>query len=1098
MITNSNLKALGFVKRSEVAAASALASETLAAYADTLHYGTVVAVKIYDTSRDNDGGAWRKKCAGKSYYTEPTCDGKWLGRFATDKEAIMASATYGPNLVTNPYYTNGTTGWSSVNASLSVVGNSLRTTVQGSGGEAYCVIPSVIGKVYRISLNFSVPTNTMSLSIGNAANGTVSSSFTFTLAGNNTYVAYHRATTTSFSLIATLNTSTPGRTFDISSVNVCESIVGEGDYCQLSDTNFYKLSNSAAATIVYRGGRKEFPAQVAIVAEADRVVIYDLTAKGCPMWIVLYSIQGVTWATALNGTIYIAFNNGAGLTGGLIECNFIADFFGITRRALGNVKYAPNKVSAKTPTMAQIGTFGASEAVVSGAANHVAVAVVPGSPVDPNTNLPVPTIAISTNAGISVINTSGVIYNITCTNASYSAAVACDFTENYELIYALDGVDFGRYFRVDNLPTADVSIVLGVKAPSKEYYPDFFAGDLNVDNARPGGTRHRYSNYYFAKYKGIAKLKRLPLSPNKGMVAYITGQYNTGWLVGDIRLSAISDNVAETLAASGELVVNGTFNSDISGWTDASTAPSSVTWSGGTAILNSPDGSTARLRQTVPVVIGKSYVITVSGTSQYTVSSTSAYSADLAAVTTSITVPRTVVATTASLFFSFTTVVNGTTVDNVSVKLAAEDYSGRLKGLLLNGTLTKTAANGTSSATFVSGFSASNNLEQLYDAILDYGTGDFCYYGWANVTTLATLEYFFSRGTVGGPTVSMYKTAANFLAVSCSATAAAIVTTFPLVGLLSNPLGITFLMMYRKSGMLYVYANGSLVYSGANTENVTNTSASLKLGVNVDYSSPYTGGLSMFRSTATAPTTSQVAQIYADELEMFQANTVSTIPGTLDAMSYIASDPVTNMTHFLSDERRVAFKGLVLTENETLASMGIPNIRALDARNGIVLVGSSSSCRIAMPAVKPRNEHKRRGLSKDVREVFYDTISFTSPTTSDSPNLTASSVVGTPYVGMGVTGTGIPAGTTLLSINGTAYVMSANATVTNAGAVALAQSTYSLPTGYTTKYVFVNDLLKRAGSTKDYVIYKDGYREIVNFFVSPGASTWAKIGMTQI
>ncbi|HJV51407.1 MAG TPA: hypothetical protein VJ652_08110, partial [Noviherbaspirillum sp.] len=103
---------------------------------------------------------------------------------------------------------------------------------------------------------------------------------------------------------------------------------------------------------------------------------------------------------------------------------------------------------------------------------------------------------------------------------------------------------------------------------------------------------------------------------------------------------------------------------------------------------------------------------------------------------------------------------------------------------------------------------------------------------------------------------------------------------------------------------------------------------------------------------------------------------------------------------------------------------------------------------------------------------------------------------GTPYVGMGITGAGIPAGTTITNINGATYTVSANATASASG-VALAQNTFNVPKGFTTKAVYSAGTLKRLGSTKDYVINTDGFVEIVTFGVSPGNAAWVNIMATR-
>jgi hypothetical protein len=45
--------------------------------------------------------------------------------------------------------------------------------------------------------------------------------------------------------------------------------------------------------------------------------------------------------------------------------------------------------------------------------NDVAMTVLPDAPIDPATGLPVPTIAVATDGGVSVITDSGAVYDLT-------------------------------------------------------------------------------------------------------------------------------------------------------------------------------------------------------------------------------------------------------------------------------------------------------------------------------------------------------------------------------------------------------------------------------------------------------------------------------------------------------------------------------------------------------------------------------------------------------------------------------------------------------------------------------------------------------------
>ena len=135
--------------------------------------------------------------------------------------------------------------------------------------------------------------------------------------------------------------------------------------------------------------------------------------------------------------------------------------------------------------------------------------------------------------------------------------------------------------------------------------------------------------------------------------------------------SAIADlrNDRYALPALGpELVTNGTFNTDLTGWNAAnSTLPSTVTWSAGVALYGTNGSATARLQQAISTVAGKLYVITYTGTLQGNgfFLGTSAGASD---ISTNTATGKYFTALGSSTFLNTATVTNGLTLDNISVK----------------------------------------------------------------------------------------------------------------------------------------------------------------------------------------------------------------------------------------------------------------------------------------------------------------------------------------------------------------------------------------------------------------------------------------------
>ena len=327
-------------------AASTAPAEKLATFNGNLHFGAVVKSILYDTAKDSDGGAWRKRCADKSWYTEALGGDRWLGLVG-----------------------NIAVAWSSAGSTTGAVFQASAT-----GG------PLVAGK-------------------------------------------------------------------------------------------YYTATSATTATEVFRGISREFPAQVAIVAETARVVIYDLTQASCPMWMVFtagnaYMARGsVLSVSAINGMMAL----GCGSAQSLALISFPSDsgyivwittqytgpyFGGISQRnaALGfntyGNKYAP---------------------IVNQNVNDVAITVLDTAPIDPATGLPVPTIAVACGSagvgGVSIIRDDGTVVNAITSNGAMDA---CSFGRGAELwVSGGTGVSFKNWFFSNSLTGTLTSTFDEVTIPAR-------------------------------------------------------------------------------------------------------------------------------------------------------------------------------------------------------------------------------------------------------------------------------------------------------------------------------------------------------------------------------------------------------------------------------------------------------------------------------------------------------------------------------------------------------------------------------------------------------------------------------------------------------
>lgn len=160
----------------------------------------------------------------------------------------------------------------------------------------------------------------------------------------------------------------------------------------------------------------------------------------------------------------------------------------------------------------------------------------------------------------------------------------------------------------------------------------------------------------------------------RGATTYITGRSSAN--------GAIFDNVIvrEVYADFGpNLVQNGDFTTSLAGWTDASTAPSTVTWSGangGQALFTSDATNPARLRQQITTIPGRTYVVSSTGNVYLTVGTTPGAS-DILPIAASTT--RLFVAVGAATHVSFYINNSTNTIgDNVVVREVLVGYGPEL------------------------------------------------------------------------------------------------------------------------------------------------------------------------------------------------------------------------------------------------------------------------------------------------------------------------------------------------------------------------------------------------------------------------------------
>ena len=796
--------------------AASVVSQDLSAIDRTVFAATLVDCFLYDTSKDSDGGAWRKRCAHTSWENE-TLSGNWLGSAANEAAARAISG----------------------------------------------------------------------------------------------------ATTGSY-------------------------------YYDTTAAKFYTLNAGAGKTETYRGNVRQFPAQVLVSVEAARVVLWDLTQAGCPMWMVF--ANGVNTFLSSSGTVTSVVAQQGILEIGM--SNRLIDVVLASERE--NYRDASGLYVGRIPIASRNSSLatwfrGASSAIINGAVNDLAITVLPGAPVDVANGLPVPTLAVATDGNstysVTVFRDDGTVVNIA--SDSTGTAVGVEFDGLSLKVIRSDGTVY-----VWN----DVRALTTGASPSATISTSSTPALL--------GTASRMCKRAKGSTTGVTLLRRNQLTLAASMLTYITKDYNSGWLPGDIRGAWLADTVVETLTGA-ELVTNGDFAVG-TGW--ALGAGFSI--SGG-KLVNAATAIYDQATQIVTTVAGKTYTVS------YDLDTLSAGSTSLIAyngyvggttlVSSSVNSTgkksATFVAASTATVLALQVNNNGQSIqfDNVSCRLAAVDRSVKAKGLQVFGSLTKAVASSGAALVVYSGWSAANYCEQPFNSDLDFGTGDFCIMGWFKESSNSAIETVFSRGAYSGAwsgaAIEIVVTAAGFLTAYLTDDAYVTNDNIASTTTIDDALW-KFGSIVRRGTALELWINGAKAAADvtitAATASLSNSAAKCSIGIGQSKTTPLSNGsLALWRTSATAPSAEQIKHIYETERPLFEANAQCCLAGTSNAVTALAYDEETDLLHVATSYGRSAFKGLVRVASEATP---VGAIVALAAGAGVIAQAGASGADVYVPAYMLREE----------------------------------------------------------------------------------------------------------------------------------------------
>ena len=727
-----------------------------------------------------------------------------------------------------------------------------------------------------------------------------------------------------------------------------------------------------------RGSRKEFPVVAVLVTYNNGLRIYDGDDPNLPMWMEAWQYQhdsgtygSTRWWGGSGTTNKVVAMNGMivmGLTLGTRNLHFINDRMSLSYSPASGNYTQVGGVANRNDANATSG-WDRSDQYYTPLRNHtvndVAITVVPNSMIDISTGLPNPTFAVATDSGVTVRKSDFSAVDIYRSNDDDVHHVEFDGDR------VIMSMELGAIY-VAKIPSADQSgnpnadwTVYGTFGANASNHP-YILG-LSHPNSLAFMKDHTFAsggtNNSLERYKGLCITSEV-LSPDPssdGMCAFIRKDSNTGWMHGNVKRALLSSTDSTDITGSGYGYVTGndsTFGAAITSLNWSERSGSSGRWnvSGGTLNTGNPGPYDAGeyLDITLPnYTAGQTHVIS------YTLSSVSGYkplrwrynNGQMGDLPTSngdhqyyVTLTE-----TGTLFSILNDNNLVASIDNFRIQLVSDEErsrsnnstSTRSGGMVAVGTVPRSPVADGAELMAYGPFDSTSYLIQAYDSALDYGTGDFYYMIWINLSSHTPLQGIWSRQDQGQQSGNRIQ----FQTVGSGDGKLAIYAGVNQGDLGNNSkcgIGVWHhIAMVRRSGTMYWYKDGVQFSSYSDTTNYDNSGALLRLGglnlgsAGQEYTNNHyqmsQGKIALFRTGSTAPSVDQLKKMYYDEKQLFQENAKCSLYGTSSAVTALAYDDTNGILHAGTSAGRSEFQGLTRINNTTTAVT-----TAISASDGLV------------------------------------------------------------------------------------------------------------------------------------------------------------------
>ena len=308
---------------------------------------------------------------------------------------------------------------------------------------------------------------------------------------------------------------------------------------------------SEALNTASRGSRSEFPAVALIVAETAKVTIYDADDPSLPMWMVFndyiagssVGVSTIRAVSALNGEMVVGTNLATNdYQSGLVRVRFAKDIYSINRGSILDDTLVGDGQIVNRSSRSFGAKYAAGQRLLSGFIWDVAMTVLADAPFDQVTGLRVPTIAVATAGGLSVLKDDGTV--VSSTSISQVSQVAWD--DNNGLIHN----------RRNSAPA--LQLTPDIRAVAANWSGAYLFNTFS--NPRVGDATTNAGMHLAALKSGFAYAKigtyvttdgmgqiQVGTSVSTSMMAMTKSLYSTGWMVGDIKGAFLADTLSGDL-----------------------------------------------------------------------------------------------------------------------------------------------------------------------------------------------------------------------------------------------------------------------------------------------------------------------------------------------------------------------------------------------------------------------------------------------------------------------------------------------------------------------------------------------------------------------